>query len=142
MIFRILRTISFLALFSSFLFLTGCSTVESRIRDNPAIFQSLSPADQTLVRTGQIRTGLDQDTVYLAWGRPDHIRHEVRKSQATETWTYQGAYVQEIPRYRYYPGDWWYGIPSAEIYDPVLVSVPYVRKLAVFQNNRVVAFEY
>ncbi len=32
------------------LFLTGCSTVESRIKSNPQVYGLLSPADQALVR--------------------------------------------------------------------------------------------
>jgi outer membrane protein assembly factor BamE (lipoprotein component of BamABCDE complex) len=44
------------ALLSSLL--PGCSTVESRIKSNPQIYASLSPADQALVRQGQIREGM------------------------------------------------------------------------------------
>src|SRR5215831_16665497 len=34
-------------------FLTGCSTVESRIKSNPQIYASFSTADQALIRQGQ-----------------------------------------------------------------------------------------
>jgi len=39
-------------------FLAGCSTVESRIKSNPQIYDSFSPADQALVRQRQIREGM------------------------------------------------------------------------------------
>ena len=62
----------FVALFV--LFLSGCSTVESRIQSNPQVYGLLSPADQALVRQGRIREGLPKAAVYLAWGGPDRIR--------------------------------------------------------------------
>src|SRR3981081_4368065 len=60
------------ALLSSLL--PGCSTVESRIKSNPQIYASLSPADQALVRQGQIREGMSKAAVFLAWGNPDRVR--------------------------------------------------------------------
>src|ERR1700731_774936 len=59
-------------------FLAGCSTVENRIKSNPQIYASLSPADQALVRQGQIREGMPKAAVFLALGNPDRIRSGVR----------------------------------------------------------------
>ena len=76
----------FVALFV--LFLSGCSTVESRIQSNPQVYGLLSPADQALVRQGRIREGLPKAAVYLAWGSPDRIRSGVRLGHTFEAWTY------------------------------------------------------
>ena len=61
------------------LFLTGCSTVESRIKSNPQVYGLLSPADQALVRQGRIREGLPKAAVYLALGqsRSDSFRGSI-----------------------------------------------------------------
>src|SRR5204863_8844932 len=75
MVFIMKRQILFRALtfgiLASALFLSSCSTTETRISGHPEIFQSLSPRDQALVRDGKIREGMSQDAVWLAWGTPD-----------------------------------------------------------------------
>src|SRR5271167_2108334 len=77
-----------LGFFASAIILTGCSTTESRISDHPEIFNSLSPRDQGLVQQGQIRTGMAQNAVWLAWGAPDQKAVGVMRGHATETWIY------------------------------------------------------
>jgi hypothetical protein len=69
-------------------FLAGCSTPGSRIKSNPQIYASLSPADQALVRQGQIRVGMSKSAVFLAWGNPDRIRSGVRQGHPFEAWIY------------------------------------------------------
>src|SRR5262245_3179468 len=69
-------------------FVAGCSTVESRIKSNPQIYASFSPADQALVRHGQIREGMPKAAVFLAWGKPDRIRSGVRLGHPFEAWLY------------------------------------------------------
>jgi len=59
-----------LSLVGLLLVLAGCSTVESRIQGNPAAFASLSPADQALVRQGNVRAGMPKAAVYIAWAVP------------------------------------------------------------------------
>ena len=51
------------------LLLGGCATPETRISENPGIFQGLSPSDRALVQRGEIRPGLSQGGVYLALRR-------------------------------------------------------------------------
>jgi hypothetical protein len=52
------------------LFLAACSTIDSRIQEKAAVYSSLSPRDQALVKSGMIREGLPQVAVYIAWGAP------------------------------------------------------------------------
>jgi outer membrane protein assembly factor BamE (lipoprotein component of BamABCDE complex) len=60
-----------LGLSASAIILTSCSTTETRISNHPEIYQSLSPRDQALVSQGQIRTGMSENAVCLAWGSPE-----------------------------------------------------------------------
>ncbi len=66
----------------------GCSTPESRIRDNPAIFARLTPAQQDLIRKGQIAIGFDPEMVQLALGDPDHITTRTDATGVSEVWRY------------------------------------------------------
>jgi len=93
----------------------GCSTPESRIRQNPAAFSRLTPAQQDLIKKGQVAIGFDQEMVQLALGEPDHIRTRTDASGLSEIWsytTYEGTdgillYRGWYHRY-YYMGDPFY----------------------------------
>lgn len=71
-----IRIKSFLVLM---VFVLICATLESctsvtpmtRIKENPAMFQSLSPEYRAMVQQGRICNGMSQDAVFLAWGMPD-----------------------------------------------------------------------
>ena len=97
------RKLSFglVALLASFL--AGCSTPENRIKSNPQIYSSLSPADQTLVRQGQIRVGMSKAAVFLAWGNPDRIRSGERQGHPFEAWIYTTTRTIVLPDYYYAP---------------------------------------
>jgi outer membrane protein assembly factor BamE (lipoprotein component of BamABCDE complex) len=66
----------------------GCSTPEARIRKNPEAFARLTPAQQDLIRKGQIAIGFDQEMVQLALGEPDHIITRTDATGASEIWSY------------------------------------------------------
>src|SRR5213079_1321125 len=73
---------------SSALILTSCSTTETRISNHPEIYQTLSPRDQALVSQGQIRPGMSENAVWLAWGSPEQKAVGNMRGRATETWVY------------------------------------------------------
>ncbi len=51
--------------------LAGCaSSKNSRITQNQALFNSYTPAEQRMIRTGQVAVGFDQDMVRMALGDP------------------------------------------------------------------------
>ena len=77
------------------LLLGGCATPETRISENPGIFQGLSPSDRALVQRGEIRPGLSQGGVYLAWGAPEQKTVANVKGRPAETWVY-GHYQQLV----------------------------------------------
>jgi hypothetical protein len=150
------------------LFFAGCSTTESRISDHPEIYQSLSPNDQALVSQGQIRAGMSQNAVWLAWGSPEQKAVGDMRGRPTETWvyvTYTSAYPYAYPYHgygRFYGGFGFVGISGGRhhhhhhrsfvffgdpFYDPFFYSyippsIPVPYRTVTFSNGRVVSFQY
>jgi hypothetical protein len=128
------------------LLLTSCSTIESRISENPEIYRNLSSRDQALVNQGQIRYGMSRNAVWLAWGSPDSKVIGNMRGHSTETWIY--VHYATYPYYPYYgpygPGFGFFGDP---FYDPfyyslIPPSIPYPYKTVTFSNGRAVSFQY
>ena len=128
------------------LVLTSCSTIESRISENPESYRNLSSRDQALVNQGQIRYGMSRNAVWLAWGSPDSKVIGNMRGHSTETWIY--VHYATYPYYPYYspygPGFGYFGDP---FYDPfyyslIPPSIPYPYKTVTFSNGRVVSFQY
>ena len=153
---------------ASAIILTSCSTTESRISEHPEIFQSLSPNDQALVSRGEIRAGMSENAVWLAWGSPDQKVVGNMRGRPTETWIYVHyasypygyGYGYPYGPYRYGYG---YGFGAVGVvrtrhhgrsfvffgdpfYDPfyysyIPPSIPYPYKTVTFTNGRVVSFQ-
>jgi len=68
--------------------LAGCSTPDSRIRENPEVFARMTPDQQAVVKAGQVAVGLDMDGVKLALGAPDSITIHTDASGQTQVWHY------------------------------------------------------
>ena len=83
------------------LVLSGCTTPQDRISQHPEIYQSLSAHDQQLVSQGQIRSGMSQPAVWLAWDQPDQKIQGEMRGHATETWVYTNT--QTAPGYDWGP---------------------------------------
>ena len=148
----------------SALFFTSCETTESRISKHPETYQRLSTRDQALVSQGQIRPGMSQNAVWLAWGSPDRKITGNMRGHATETWIY---ITYETAPYPYWGPfwNWGYGFgPSVAFvrtrhhghgfiffgdpfYDPfyyayIPPSIPVPYKIVTFVNGRVASFQY
>jgi hypothetical protein len=81
--------------------LAGCATPESRIRHNPAAFDRLTPAQQDLIRKGQIAVGFDPQMVELALGEPDHVSTRTTAEGVSEIWRYTDYDLPDgMPLYR------------------------------------------
>lgn len=145
---------------ASALFLAGCSTTETRISEHPEIFQSLSPHDQALVSRGQIRSGMPQNAVWLAWGAPDQKSVGEMRGRSTETWIYVHYSDGGYP-YGYGYGGFGYGrvgfhrsfrhrrfaVYGDPFYDPFYYShipprIPIPYKTVTFMNGRAVSFQH
>src|SRR5207302_2588415 len=96
----LLKALTFGAAVSAIV-LTSCSTTESRISEHPEIYQSLSPRDQELVSHRQIRVGMPQSAVWLAWGSPDQKAAGAMRGSSTETWVYTQTSTYPYPYYGY-----------------------------------------
>ena len=152
----------FAAITAGALFLSGCSTVSSRIEARRSTFDQLSPADRALVSQGKIGPGMSQEAVYIAWGEPQQKAPGMVHKTPTETWVYTASTAAYAP---YGPG--WYGgwgfsgrvafvgrhgghRVFAAYYDPFWdpfyypfpASIQYPVKTVSFQGGRVVAFQY
>ena len=136
------------------LFLAACSTVDSRIREKPAVYASLSPREQAMVKSGMIQEGLPRGAVYIAWGAPAQIRSGSRNGHPYEAWAYTTLKaVFDMPYfyptfyrfgpYRYY-GYWghpfWGPYPYGYPDDVISIEVPY--KTAFFEGDRCTGWEY
>ena len=140
---RFLVRASTLGLATAAIVLTSCSTPQTRISENPDLYQSLSHRDQALVTQGQIRIGMSKTAVWLAWGTTDRKIIGNMGSGPTETWIY--TYYASYPYYPYYaPWDIYFGAP---LYDPFCYSwfpqsIAYPGKVVTFANGRVASFQY
>jgi hypothetical protein len=72
--------------------LGGCSTVQSRIEEKSAVFNSLTPEEQARLRQGVINVGDTSDMVYIAMGKPDDVRERTSASGIETTWVYKAYY--------------------------------------------------
>lgn len=68
--------------------LVGCSTPESRIKDSPAVFNSLPPEQQDLVKAGKVAPGFSMDAVKLSIGDPDHVTIHTDTTGSHQIWHY------------------------------------------------------
>ena len=72
--------------------LTGCQSVESRIKEKPDVFAKLDVATQDKIKQGIIDLGFTEEMVYLALGDPDQKKESVSAAGQTVTWIYNTYY--------------------------------------------------
>ena len=68
--------------------ISACSTPSQRIEASGPQFNSYPPAEQRLIRTGQIAIGFDADQVRMALGDPSHIKSDTTSNGTRYIWTY------------------------------------------------------
>jgi hypothetical protein len=103
----------------------GCQTVETRIKEKPAVFASLDKTTQDRIRDGVIGIGYSEDMVYLALGSPDQIRESVTADKHTVIWIYNSyiphydpAFMASYYRYPYARAYPYYYRPYAYYFPP------------------------
>ncbi len=84
--------------------LTGCATssIESRRRERASGYASLTPEMKTLVDQGQIRRGMTQDAVYIAWGKPSQMLQQEDQRGLVVFWLYHGGWLEETRYWTYH----------------------------------------
>ena len=94
-------------------FLTGCQTVNDRIREKPDAFARVDKATQDKIKQGIIDLGYTEDLVYITLGVPDQKRESVTASGRTVTWIYNTYYQR-------YEGTAFAGYSRRVYFDPYL----------------------
>ncbi|MBL6749174.1 MAG: hypothetical protein ISP90_01565 [Nevskia sp.] len=121
--------------------LAGCVTPESRVKDNPASFAGLPPAQQELVRKGQIALGMPEVAVKIALGEPDRITEHTDAQGVQHVWHYTES-VATAPAitYPYVYGPWGFG-SWGPMFDTYPSYVERDRMRVIFVDGRVSAIE-
>jgi len=85
------------------LLLTGCatSTVETRKREKAAAYTALAEDQKAMVDSGQIKVGMNEDAVYIAWGKPAEVLHREDESGAATIWLYHSGWMDETRYWAY-----------------------------------------
>src|SRR5436190_13110618 len=76
----------------------GCatrSTVQSRHQERAADYAALTLEQRALVDQGQIKSGMGEDAVYIAWGKPFEVLKGESGGTPVTTWLYARTAVQE-----------------------------------------------
>jgi len=94
-------------------FLSGCQTVDDRIKEKPEVFARLDVATQDKIKQGIIELGYNEDMVYLALGKPDQMRESLSSAGKTTTWIYNTYYER-------YDGTRFAGYHRSLYFDPYL----------------------
>ena len=98
---RLFRTA--VALWPVLMFLVGCqtATIESRRAQRATAYAALLPEQQQLVDKGEIKSGLTEDAVYIAWGPASEILRGETDGKSTTTWIYRGTWWDEQTYWTY-----------------------------------------
>ncbi|HYP18373.1 MAG TPA: hypothetical protein VEQ65_14270 [Opitutus sp.] len=133
--------LSLMALLGGLALFAGCSTPESRIAQQPELFQRLTPEQQQMIREGRVGIGFDMDMVKLALGDPDRVRERIDASGRSEVWSYvhyEGSDGMMLYRGWYHRG---WGSPFYPYYLNVAGRRERSRDEVVFRDGRVVSVE-
>ncbi len=123
--------------------LSGCSTPESRIRRNPELFAQIPPAQQELIRKGEVALGFNAEMVRLALGEPDRFAVRTGSDGVSEVWSYVTYDAPDgMPLYRgWYHRYYYWGDPHY----PYYLSFPERRERerfsVVFRGGKVESLE-
>ena len=137
--------LTFFALVAGLALLAGCSTPQSRINQNPAVFGRLTPEQQQLIKEGKVALGFDAAMVKLALGDPDRIHERTDASGTSEVWsyvTYEGD--DGLILYTGYYHRYYYGL--SDPFYPYYLAYPTRREhthfRVIFREGKVVVIEY
>jgi len=116
-------------------------TVESRKQERLAAYNALPDDQKQMVDKGQIKIGMNEDAVYIAWGPPSQILQSETESGHTTIWMYHGTTMEETRfwTYREVARD---GTAFLERYvDRDYYPREYVNAEIFFQNGKVVRWQ-
>ena len=133
------------------LLIAGCATTpQSRVDENPGLFDSFTAEQKEIILKGEVDLGFTPEMVMMAAGVPDRKAKKRSKNGTSEVWTYYqysprsihgfgnyGSYYSFSPRYHswYRNGNWG---------DHVVVSREGEREknlVVEFQKGEIISFE-
>ena len=121
-------------------FLSGCSTVVSRIDQHAELFASLDPDTRTTLLNGQAKPGYTMAMAYIAYGPPSETVRQTTEEGESAVWVYQYSYPLSHPHhYLFDPfGDYYHH----DYYDhhPTYYEVRTYRRV-VFVDGRITSIE-
>lgn len=129
--------------------LTGCSTVDSRIREKSQVYYSLDADTRSKIDHGIIEPGFTTDMVYIALGAPDEKRTRRDFDHASEVWVYNSYYdrMEGIRHIGYYRNVYFdpvlrvYRVYLTPAYGPVYSQQKDELLRIVFRNGKVSSIE-
>jgi hypothetical protein len=89
---------SFSCILAFILCVVGCATkntIQSRRQERSAAYTVLTSEQRALVDQGKIKSGMSEDAVYVAWGRPSEMLKGESGGNSTTTWVYTRTAAQE-----------------------------------------------
>lgn len=126
--------------------LAACASPDTRIKDNPGIYNGLTPEQQAQVKKGEIALGMPEAAVQLALGKPNRVTEHTDAAGVQKIWhytqteTYDTGAVAPYPwypwRHRYYDPFFY---PAGLYAAPATVETDRMR--VVFKDGRVSAIE-
>ena len=120
----------------------GCSTPESRIRENPGLFATFPAGVQERVRRGRVAVGFPRPAVRMALGEPDRVFTRTEAGGVVkEVWSYTG-YEYESTTYSHaglHGHSFHHGHPHLEhgFFEPIRVERrrPYEKLRIIFGED-------
>lgn len=82
----------------SLVLLSGCSTINSRIRENQALFDGLPADTQDKIRQGVVEVGYTPQMVFMAMGEPHERRSTRAADRESSVWIYNVYYQDWVGR--------------------------------------------
>jgi len=127
----------------------GCATVEQRIEDNRAVFETFPPDVQESIREGEIALGFTQEQVRIAMGNPDRIVTRTEEGEKTATiWLYVGRESRLARVDAFGPNRFYYGSHRGLLHRYPLLRPYYVQieeevvtDAVTFVDGEVAAYE-
>lgn len=121
-----MRIFTFILSLTLALICTGCiETIDSRIADKQALFQTYSPKVQARIHKAHVKIGDTKDIVWFCFGEPTRRRIRETKTGKIETWSYTINAINELGS-PYRPAVYYDRTPSGRtvrrqeyIYDPI-----------------------
>jgi len=142
------KLLTLVAILAGLIALPACSTINSRIAEKSAVYQSLDTATRAKIAQGDVGLGFTPDMVYMALGQPDARRQAITSTGQTETWIYQSYFDDYQPAFGgYHRFHRWFAMdPYSRMYH--MYASPYAGPELVnddirvtFQNGRVVMID-